>query len=400
MKKVMYRINILLLFIVITSYFMSCEKEVTPSLFDPDKPSKPTPVITDIIPHGSAYAVIEEVTIKGSNFSSTPDENLVFFDGSKAKVTTASATQLTIITPNVTGDSLEVKIAVLGAELYSEPVFYKLKPSVSTIGTFLETETEGYAVAVDLDENVYVSLTGKLIKKITPEDVTTTLASVSFLTPNGGMKMGPGYTLYAAFSAGRVRKIATISPDGNEGTYVTLPGAPQDFDFDADGNIWISVDKDIYLIKPDASPTQIKTFSLPLKTVRVFDGYLYISGMDEATGEAKIWRSQIQGETLGTEEEVLDLTAAWLNNSTINSFTFSEDGEMYIATDNLDAIFTYNPVDGSHKTLYPGLIGPKIIAFCWGEGQDIYALQQLSGSFNVLKIVIRKNGAPYYGRKP
>ncbi len=400
MKQIFSRIYVFLPVLIFLGFFYDCDKDVTPSLFDPNATSKPAPVITEITPAGGAYAAIEDVIIKGKNFSSVAEENLVFFDGSLAQVITASPSQLTVQTPNVTGDSLEVKIAVLGAELFSEPVLYKLKPAVIKLGAFMETETEAYAVDVDKDENVYVSLIGKVIKKIDPAGVTTTLANVSFLKPTGGMKMGPGYVLYAAFSAGRVKKIATISANGSEGTFTTLPDAPQDFDFDINGNIWISIGADIYLIKPDASKTKVKTFAMPVKTVRVFNSYLYLSGKNETSGEAKIWRCEIQGETLGTEELVLDMSATnWLTNVSVNSFTFAEDGEMYLATDNLDAIFVYNPVNGSYKTLYPGLIEANIIALSWGEGQDMYAIQQLTSTFNLLKIVVRKNGAPYYGRR-
>ncbi len=39
------------------------------------------------------------VTITGTNFSTTPTNNTVFFGATKALVTTASATQLTVIVP-------------------------------------------------------------------------------------------------------------------------------------------------------------------------------------------------------------------------------------------------------------------------------------------------------------
>lgn len=379
----------------------NCENNYPPSLWDPNAPTKPAPVIDEVIPHDSTYAGVGEIIIKGSNFSPTPEENLVFFDGNRAEVISASETQLTIKSPNVIGDSLQIKIAVQGAELFSNPVWYKLKAAVAVIGNLAENKDVAHAIAVDKDGNIYVSIEGKTIKKITSDGTTTHYADVTFFKANG-MKMGPGNTLYAAFAAGRRKQISTVAPDGSENTFVTFSTGPQDLDFDDSGNIWVSSGKDIYLVKPDKSKTKIKSFAITLKTVRVYNGYLYVSGEDESTGEAKIWRCEIQGETLGAEEEVLDIAAAsWLEGATVYSFTFSADGKMFLATDHTDdAVFVYNMDDGSHEIFFSGLIAPTINGLSWSEGQLLFAIQLLESYSNVLKIDTGKYGAPYYGRQP
>ena len=385
---------------IITIFLANCENDYPASLWNESEISKPFPIIDEIIPHDSTYAGVGEIVIKGHNFSITPEENLVFVGNKSADVIAASEAQITIKSPNIVGDSLKIKIAVHGAELFSDPVYYKLKPAVAIVGNLAEKNEMAYAIAVDKIGNVYVSIDGKIIKKISTDGATTHYADVGFLKANG-MKMGPGNTIYVAFAAGRVKKIATITPDGVEGTFTNLPGVPQDLDFDANGNIWVSCDKDIYLIKPDQTTTKITSFSITLYTVRVFNGNLYISGRDENTGEAKIWRSQLLGETLGAAEEVLDIKAApWLSGATVYSFTFSEDGKMYLTTDFMDAIFVFNPEDGSHDVLFPGLIGPTIYALSWGEGNFLFAIQQLNSASNVLKIDLGMRGAPYYGRIP
>ncbi|MDW7682201.1 MAG: hypothetical protein SCK70_16680, partial [bacterium] len=293
-----------------------------------------------------------------------------------------------------------LKIAVHEAELFSDPVNYKLLPAVSITGNLAENEEMGYAIAVDNDGNVYVSIDGKKIKKIDAQGTTTLLADVSFLKANG-MKMGPDNVLYATFAAGRLRKVATISMDGTEQDYASLPAAPEDLDFDANGNIWVTSLQDVYLVKTDQSVTKIKTFPLTLKSIRVFNGNVYVSGFDQTSGEAKIYRAPIQDETLGGEEVVFDIAAAdWLSGVTVNSFTFSEDGKIFLATDKSpDAIFIYNPDTGTHENLYPELVGPNIYAFTWSNDNFIYAVQQLTGASNVLKIKMFENGAPYYGRQ-
>ena len=397
MKK-LYPMMFLMILLFGLILFYGCENKYPESLWDPNAPSGAQPVIEQIIPPDSAYAGVGTLIIKGKNFSPVKDYNLVFVGGNRAEVVDASETQITIKTPVIVGDSLEIKIAVHKSELFSEPVYYKLKAAVSVIGNLAENNWMGYAIAADKLGNVYVSIEGKMVKKIDPEGNVTHLADVSFLKANS-MKYGPGDKLYAAFAAGRVKKIATVDTSGAEGTYVTLPKEPKDLDFDASGNAWVTVDTDVYLVKPDQSKTSVKTFPLKLKTIRIYNGYVYVSGFDDATGEAKIWKAPIQGETLGDEELVLDIAATdWLAGITVNSFTFDADGVMYLATDNADGILIYNPVDGSHDVLFPGLIAPNIWAFCWSEGNFIFAIQQLENNSNVLKIDVGKLGAPYYGR--
>jgi len=399
----MKRFNIVflsLLFLATAAFLFNCENKYPSSLWDPDAATKPQPVIQQVIPADSAYAGISEIIIKGQNFSPVPEYNLVFFSGNKALVIAATETQLTIKAPKITGSDLELKIAVHEAELFSDPVNYKLLPAVSITGNLAENEEMGYAIAVDNDGNVYVSIDGKKIKKIDAQGTTTLLADVSFLKANG-MKMGPDNVLYVTFAAGRLRKVATISMDGTEQDYASLPAAPEDLDFDANGNIWVTSLQDVYLVKTDQSVTKIKTFPLTLKSIRVFNGNVYVSGFDQTSGEAKIYRAPIQDETLGDEEVVFDIAAAdWLSGVTVNSFTFSADGKIFLATGKSpDAIFIYNPDTGTHENLYPELVGPNIYAFTWSNDNFIYAVQQLTGASNVLKIKMFENGAPYYGRQ-
>lgn len=397
--KIVLKVLAIMMIFILPVFLVGCENNYPDSIWNPKAASSPQPVIEQIIPADSAYAGVGTIVIKGKNFSSKPEENLVFFSGHRAETVTATTTELTVQSPNIVGSDLEVKVAVHGAELFSKPMKYKLKAAVQEVGKFLESEMVE-VVATDVAGNVYANIEGKVIKKIAPDGETTHFADVSFLKANG-MKMGPGNTLYVVFAAGRVKKIATISPDGTEGTFTTMTKIPRDLDFDVNENIWVTGDKDIYLVKPDKSKTKIKSFPLILEVVRVFDGHLYIYGRDDASGEAKIWRCAIQGETLGAEELVLDVAAAtWLEGATVFTFTFSADGEMYLGTDHPNnAIFIYNMADGSDSILFPGLIGPKINSLNWDNGPYLYAVQQLEGTSNVLKIDLGKQGAPYFGRK-
>jgi IPT/TIG domain len=389
--------------ILLATFLAGCKNDTTPSLFDPNAQQKTNPVISSILPADSALAGVGELTIKGQNFSEKPEENIVLFNTDPAVVLAASSTALKIKTPNMVADSISIMIAVLGAELYTPVVWYKLNPAAVLFGDLIDPGKEAvkaFGVAVDLNGNVYVSTESNTIKKVSPDGKATVVTSkASFIRANA-LKVGPGNILYATNAVARLRRISTIAPDGTESVFVSLPGNPQDLDFDANGNIWVTVDADVYLVKPDKTAAKVDSYPATLSTLRVYNGYMYVAGRNTATGEEKIWRSQIQGEALGAKEAVLDVTAAtWLEGARVNAVTFSQDGDMYLATDHPgDSMFILRP-DGSHEVLYPGLLAPSVYAISWGEGNLLFAVQQLSTTSNLIKIDAGKKGAPYHGRR-
>ena len=391
--------------------FGNCGDDPAPSLFDPDEPLKPQPVIQSVEPPDSALAGVGEVAINGQNFSSVPGENLVFFNEAKALVLQSSPTRLIVRPPNLLGDSIAVKIAVHGADKFSDPQYYKLIAAVSIFGRILEGDVAN-AIALDLVGNVYVAVkprtgTTTIIKKITPDGTTTDFAATTFLI-GFGMKMGPANTLYVA-PAGRIRRIATFGTDGVEQTFVNLTVNPQDIDFDQDGSLWVVGASSLVRVKPDKTVEQMATYPVRLLTVRIFNGFVYVAGENANTGgeitEAKIWRSEILGDQLGTADVVLDIAAAgWLNDATVNAITFAADGDMILATNHANAMFWYYS-DGSNEVLYPGLFSPAVYSLSYGEGLLLYAVRQFVNSetgqdnSQLYRITMTKTGAPYYGRR-
>lgn len=376
---------------------LSCENDYPPSLYDPNAQSKPQPVVESVIPPDSAFAGVGQIVIQGRNFSPRPEENLVFFNGTRAEVLEASETQLVVKTPNLVADSVVIKIAVHGAELFSEPILYRLIAAVAEFGSLLEGEV-AYGIAADRQGNLYVSVEGKVIKKITPQGKTSIFTNTSFLRANA-MKMGPGDTLYAVAAAGRARVLQRIAPDGTASTFVTFPSTPRDFDFDESGNIWIAVGSDIYRVGADKSKAKADSYPVSLQAVRVFNGSLYVAGWSDATGEQKLWRSAIQGDALAEKEVVLDLASApWLEGAHVWCLNFAADGTLYLGTDHAEGVFVVPP-DGDGGVLYPGLISPVVYAMTWPQGQAMYAVLQVEGQGKIVKINLGKDGAPYFGRR-
>ena len=85
-----------------------------------------SPTITNFNP--SSGPIGTTVTITGTNFSTTPSNNIVYFGATKATVTAATSTQLTVAVPmGATYQSITVQANGLTA--------YSSKPFIVTFGT-------------------------------------------------------------------------------------------------------------------------------------------------------------------------------------------------------------------------------------------------------------------------
>jgi hypothetical protein len=135
----------------------ACETPDSASLFDENYQALPAPVITSVTPDGGTFAGYLEIVINGSNFSSTPANNLVYFNARRATVLSASATQLLVRTPNMVADSIGIKVAVLGVESFSNSWQYRLESLFEDVITFASAENP-WAATRDSDGNYYVSL--------------------------------------------------------------------------------------------------------------------------------------------------------------------------------------------------------------------------------------------------
>lgn len=389
---------------VFAMFMTACDEEPHPSLFNPDEVGKPQPVVTAVQPPDSTFGGVGEITIQGQNFSSVPSENLVFFGAQRTTVLAASPTELTVASPNLIADRVGLRVAVQGAELFSDPFYYKLVPAVVEYGSFRSGEL-GYGITSDVNGNLFVSTNRSNIIRVTPANRTSIYSMTPFLKTDG-MRMGPNDVIYLALFAGRARFVQAIEPanPGNPRSIVSFSKNPRDLDFDANLNLWTAAGDEIHLVRISNNTRVLKdTYPAELVAVRVFDGHLYVAGRNNTTGEQKIWRSTISGEELGVKEVAYELTGAnWLEDARVLCMTFAADGDLYLGTDHPAGIFVMHP-DGSAEPLYEGLLAPQIYAMTWPAGeQALYATAQLdagtaNASSTIFKINLAKDGAPYYG---
>lgn len=398
--------------------FWGCEKEAAPSIYNPNHIDAPAPVIASITPVDSAQGGVDTLVISGSNFSAETGKNIVYVNATAATIYQSNKTQILVKAPRTeVGDSALIRIAVQGAEKFSNGIYYKIQPAIIDYAEVTNPKLLGAnefvkAVTTDSSGNVYVSVTlvsatGSSdlgIRKISPNGVMTTFAppasGVSEVLP---LKMGPDGSLYTIRSSRRIFRYNSAGT--NSGTaWITLSPASvsiTDFDFSTNKTLWAAgsnnpiTNATIYAILPNAT---IKTFpfAASVRSVRVYNNYLYMSAQKDSVWG--IWRAQLlANDDLGTPELYFDFSAAFGLSVIPQGITFSANGDLYIATNAPAGIVIVTPSNISmvRYTDYSSLFGSFVRYLAWGNGTELYAVTN-EGKF--LKMYARAYSAPYYGQ--
>jgi hypothetical protein len=394
------RTTTFLSFVVLVILFVSgCDNPKTGSLYDASAVSKPAPTITSVSPAGSAFAGMDTIVISGTNFSSVPAENTVYFNTTAATLLKVTTTQITLMAPLVTLDSVAIRVAVFGSDLFSNTSQYKLKAGAAAFGGLLSSEL-ATSLATDASGNLYSgyssSGTEAGLVKITAAGTRSNYApGTAGVAAWTSLKMGPGG---AIFGARNVRAVYQFAKGGGSSAtlWVALPTGTfaSDIDFDQSGNLWVGGNNsNIYRIASDKTVTPFP-FVGSVHSMRVYNGYLYFAARTDA-GE-KIYRAQISSSGLGNPEVYFDFAASFPANLPL-VITFSSDGILYIGTDSPSGIIVVNP-DKSFSapfSAYNKLYSPSFLSFAWGAADDLYAT---SASGILMKFTVRgKKSAPYFG---
>jgi hypothetical protein len=379
-----------------------------------NKVSDIVPVITQVLPAPEDAETASEITILGEHFSSVPAENNVFFmDDStmvskQAVVKSSTSSQIIVYRPSIIADSITISITVgidkngyTGVGRYS---YYKLGPVMNSFGIFLDDDSLTAFTITD-DTISYALLRDRYVLKLSSGGERDTSYSVRLATAAvTDLKMGPGGYLYFLRSNDRLFR---ISPDnGNVETVVTFGSGKTAnfFDFDNDGNIYAGgANSGLIVIKPDASMSYPGIYdSYNITSIRVFEEYVYVAAFNETA--SAVWRHQIQSAegTLGSQDLVFDWTTAGeYAQSVITDITFSESGDLYVATNYTYPLFVVK--EGILAPVYYGLIDCPIKKMAWGPGNYLYILLSRKspayGDRQLLKINLGERGAPYLGQQ-
>lgn len=370
----------------------ACDTDSSDSLFDPDAPFDPDPVITSVTPADSALSGVSVVTITGQNFSSDLGENLVYFGTTRALNLSATTTELTVRTPNTPTDDATVKIAVIGAENFSNTISYKLNPAAARFGSVGQVE-EPAAITTDTDGNAYVSMLANSnpdgIQIITPDGTRSDFISSAFRWDD--LEFGSDGYLYAVRN---VRAIFRFPPGGGaQETWAVLPDRDVRLTaaaFDDAGNLWVGgANQQIFRIAPDESVLSVD-FTGSVNDLVTFGGYLYVSV--EREGVATVERIALDASgNPGTAETFFSITDA-VGQQFVGgeALSFAASGELFIGTELQDPILLVRP-DATWEYFYPGVLEPTVTGMAWGPDPFLYVTKAANAEFGTRADIVRIN---------
>ena len=385
----------------LTVLIAGCNQDAAPSLYQEESKGS-TPVISSTSPALEALAGVSEVTINGSNFSTKNEDNFVFFGTSKATVISSASNKLVVKAPNLVKNNLDVKIAVAGAENFSNVVKYNLLEAVGVYYAFTKGVDDPMAVEVDKNENLYVYLKDKGIKKISSDGKLTDWA------PKGGesfyvdMKIGPNNELFGARPA--TRAIFRNLEGAAGATFQVFPTGITiaSLDFDKNKNIWAAgTGNKMYSVTYPAKDTTGFSIDFSVTSVRVYNDYLYLAG--KSSTEEAVYRYKINSNrSLGTKEKYFDIGAKYgLGKINVSSITFSADGDLILGTDQTDSMI-FITSGAAASTLYPGLISGAVKSLSWGTKKNLFYVREYTEAgavyHSLIRVDMQKLSASYYGR--
>ncbi|HEY9166543.1 MAG TPA: IPT/TIG domain-containing protein [Candidatus Kryptonia bacterium] len=403
-------------FLTLASLLMNlngCKPQESPSIYDPNWKSLPQPVVDSLSPAGSALAGLDTVAIYGKNFSPARDSDGVYFNSTLmngASIISASANKLLVKAPALSGDSIRIRVYVLGAVNFSSTVTYKLLAAISPFGKLLIGETAN-GISAGSDTNLYVSISNPTLPGTKDEGIfrfTSDGMRFPYALPLSlnlswtDLKFGPSGYLYAAKGA---KAVYRFSPGGGTAPQLWAAknvGNLSVMDFDPDHNMWAGGNnKSIYRINPDTGVAAF-AFNGNVHSIRYFDGYLYFAATNVIIGgdtnvRGQVYRAPVSTGSLGTPELYFDLSTDPSGGSTIYAITFSADRDMYAGVDSSDYLIVVHPNGQFQRTysLYAasGALNSPCKSFAW-IGTDLYTT---TASGEMIRILVRKPGAPYYG---
>ncbi len=370
----------------------ACDTDSTSSLFDPDATFAADPVIASVSPADSALAGVSTVTITGQNFSATASNAVVYFGATRAVILSSSETQIIAVAPNEPSDNVTIRVAVVGAENFSNSLSYKLNPAAASFANIGKFE-EPAAITTDADGNAYVSINENSvpagIQKITPDGVRTDFISSTFRWDD--LEFGPDGYLYAVRN---LRAVFRFGPGGgSQETWTAL--ADRDvrltaIEFDDAGNLWAGgANEQLFRIAPDKTPLNVD-FTGTVRDINVFGGFLYVAV--EREGIATVERIPLDaGGNPGTPETFFSITdAVGVEFVPGRSLAFAANGELLVGTDLPDPILLVRP-DQSWEYLYPGVLAPTAFRLAWGPDPFLYVSQRANAVSGTSADIVRIN---------
>lgn len=411
--------------LVVISFCMalaiSCNDEI--SVYDPDyEPSQPNPVITNISPAGGYLAGVDSVIVTGENFATDADSILIDFGGSPGVFKSLSKTELIVRPGTNFGKNLPVKIAVRGAEFFSDTVQYTLFQPFGIYPGLTDSDSPTSPIAIDGQDNIYTIINSNGVirySKISPDGIVE-IDEVKFpgearpnpkdlrpyptdstmrFTAYSDMEVGPGGVLIMSQQNIRAIFQKTFGDNVRETLWKASSSNSfkiRDMVFDNNGFLWVvGFDSDNihrFTVSDKSENTFPFTGDLSSVAFHSVTNELFVGG--EINGVQQVWKFSIDGSgNLGTGELYFDFGANY--EGTVSSMVLASSGELLITTGiqvegvekpSIVRVFS----DGKHQELYPEMIKPGSYSITWRDDKfAVVAIQGDETSINFLDMYDR-----------
>lgn len=253
-----------------------------------------------------------------------------------------------------------------------------------------------YAVTVDAQGNVYVSLDKLGIKQVVGDSLAIFSLNASNAAFFKSITMAPDSSIYGVRGVKGIYKMVKNSPPA---TFVTSSNGVadnlNDIVYDYTRNIFWSCGADgyIYMVKLDKS---IKKYQLTGNAGSVYYGNnnLFVA-LRDTNNQELIWKFPIVSEdSLGTGEIFFNFTEKVDSVSKITDITADQDGNLYICSNKQSIAINIVYPDKSFSEFYSGLIVGSIYSFVWGPDNNAYFTNVLvDKNTDVWKIDMKKNSS-------
>ncbi|HVO73668.1 MAG TPA: IPT/TIG domain-containing protein [Ignavibacteriaceae bacterium] len=409
-KKIISSFSIF--FIIFFIFFLNSCKEYDdpPLIYNPQGSNVKGPVIHSIVPSGTAVAGVREMTIIGQNFTSGDTTWIFIGNNDSPIIKSMSDDSIVIYRPRNSG-LVDIKVVVpTSIDFVSMVQNYNIEAPIDSIQAFLVGSGLPNFTVMEIDKNgKYWTAANRRIDTTTADGLffgifkdRTRGLPTAFATVTD-LKFGRGGALYACVGRADIYRISTAVADSNKPplVYANLSGGTAvKFDFDDEGNIYAGGTGGLYIVSPltDSTGTVVSSgqyTGITFIDLRVFGNYVYVAD------SKNLWRSSINGGTLGTPELLANLNAANLDSCTIISFNLDIDGRVYLCLQNAASSVYVLENDNSITPFYVDNILPhNVKQILWGYNSRYLYLNRsgINNGMRLYFIGMEKIGAPYNGR--
>ncbi|RPI03846.1 MAG: hypothetical protein EHM64_11680 [Ignavibacteriae bacterium] len=438
----------ILLTALVLAVLYGCKYNVAEPLWDSPPASSEEVTITGVVP-AQATAGVNVITIYGTNLTGALDTTIrrqyayfmdtimvnsvptvrkdstlisqstfiyngVYFDNVQATVIEKTPTMIRVLRPNLSGDTIRIKIASDSALVTAKYGPYKIDPVMQRFGTF----TENYQLctaALDNAGNLYIvkGTAPYTVFKITPSGSKTQVGATARQPLDA--KIGPdGNMYYMGNGSSGAKPIGMINMQtGADSLWLNSTKFLTCFDFGSNGFMYAGGVRNggLLVLRPNKSVRLQTAYYAAdsIQAVRVFNGYVYViagaSAPDANTPARAIWRHSLADtSTIGAKELVYDLTQAPNGFSPVRGMSISSDGsKLYVGFNGADPLLVVDVANKTSEVMYKGILPGYCKHFCLGS--QLYAIMGNVATtapvtpaveWTVYKVDVGTSGAPYY----